>query len=422
MRELLSFYQVFVRNYSAEVTLKRVEYDLNRIRDMGFDYVYLLPVHPIGEKGRKGTYGSPYAIADYDAVDPDLGTMDDFLDLVHAAHARGLKVMMDIVLHHSAADHPWLKKHPSWYAKENAVADWSDVRDFNFESEELRETLLDSLLHWVEDGVDGFRCDVASLVPLSFWKDLRSRAKMLNPQFVMLAESVESPFVLWMRSKGIDALSDGELAQAFDDLYPYTVREEMEDAMTHSNLVPYEKAVNQLLASLPSSTREIWYLENHDRKRIYSLLNENETKFRNWLAWSFFMPGDAFVYNGQEAYAIHQPSLFEKDPIDWSKRDQKLEETIAAYNRMRRKMMGQIRCGFFMENDALFETALYGETETFAGLYNVRGRGGLLHTHLKNDEYLNVLTGKPVTITDGDVAADALPALLKISPDSWERQ
>ena len=157
MREPLSFYQVFVRNYSAEGTLKRVEYDLNRIKAMGFDYVYLLPVHPIGEKGRKGTYGSPYAIADYDAVDPDLGTMDDFLDLVHAAHARGLKVMMDIVLHHSAADHPWVKKHPSWYAKENAVADWSDVRDFNFESEELRETLLDSLLHWVEDGVDGFR-------------------------------------------------------------------------------------------------------------------------------------------------------------------------------------------------------------------------------------------------------------------------
>lgn len=421
MREPLSFYQVFVRNYSAAGTLKRVEYDLNRIRSMGFDYLYLLPVHPIGVKGRKGAFGSPYAIRDYDAIDPDLGTMDDFLDLLYAAHARGMKVMMDIVVHHSAADHPWLKKHPSWYAPVNAVADWSDVRDFNFGSEQLRDTLLDSLLYWVEAGVDGFRCDVASLVPLSFWKALRQRAKMYNPGFIMLAESVETPFILWMRSKGVEALSDGELAQAFDDLYPYTVRQEMEDALTRSSLLPYEAAVNHLLASIPASTHEIWYLENHDRKRVYSQLNENQTKFVNWLAWSFFMPGDAFVYNGQEAHAIHQPSLFEKDPIDWSKRDVQLEETIGSYNRMRKKMMGQIRSGFFMENEAMFETVLYGETETFAGLYNVRGRVGTLQTHLKDDTYLNVLTGKTVTISAGAVETRFLPALLKISPDSMNR-
>lgn len=410
MRKVHSIYQIFVRNYSKEGTLYAVEKDLNRIRTMGFDYIYLLPIHPIGKKMRKGTYGSPYAVYDYMAIDKELGTMSDFLHLIRAAHQKGLKVMMDIVLHHSAADHPWVQEHNAYYAAENAVLQWSDVRDFDFDQVSLQEALLRMLVFWAEKGVDGFRCDVASLVPVSFWEKARSMCRRINPSFLMLAESVDMECLLQQRSKGRVAMSDGELARAFDDLYPYSIRREFEAALRKKELPAYESAVNHLIASLPEEVNEVWYLENHDRPRIYKQLRENRSRALNWLAYSFLMPGTAFVYNGQETWTVHTPQLFERDPIDWTKTDGNYMKRLAQYNALRHAYMPLVQGYELLENERCLELRVYrSDGKGNMGGFNVNGCHGEIEVHLADGIYQNELCPEKISVVDGKVNSRFFP-------------
>ena len=177
MKRRVSIYQVFPRVYSKEGKLNNVTKDMKRIADMGFDYLYLLPIHPIGKIGRKGSLGSPYSIADYLSVDPELGTLDDFKDLISEAHKYGIKVMMDIVINHTANDHYWVNEHPEYYLLDKdgkparKAAEWTDITDLNYDNLELRKELIAMLTYWAKLGVDGYRCDVASGVPYEFWKE-----------------------------------------------------------------------------------------------------------------------------------------------------------------------------------------------------------------------------------------------------------
>ncbi|MEE3487881.1 MAG: alpha-amylase family glycosyl hydrolase [Bulleidia sp.] len=412
-----SIYQVFVRNYSEEGTFNALKNDLNRIQAMGFDWLYLLPFHPAGVEGRKGKDGSPYSIRDYRAVDSACGTMRDFQDLVDAAHVRGMKVMMDIVIHHTARDCVWVKEHPEYYhwkdgAIVNAVPDWSDVADLNFESASLRQELIRMLSFWARKGVDGFRCDVASLVPLDFWLDARKALQKINPQIVMLAESVEPEFVTWMRAEGHNALSDGEIAQAFDYLYPYSIRREFYGALEEGKLADYEQAMNHLLASLPMDTREIMFLENHDRQRFSSVV-KNRTARRNWLAYSFLMLGTGFVYAGQEAHETHQPSLFDKDPVSWKHRDAEEEAYIAGLNALRRETQASLRAASLPENDKVLEVKESGENDYY-GCFNVLNHRGSVPVHLRDGSYENLLNHKTVTVKDGKMDAAQCPFFARI--------
>lgn len=415
MRNVHSIYQIFVRNYSKEGTLYAVAKDLNRIRAMGFDYIYLLPIHPIGIAMRKGTYGSPYAVQDYMAVDKELGTMSDFLHLIKAAHAKGLKVMMDIVIHHSAVDHSWVKTHGSYYAADNAVAAWSDVKDFDFKNEQLQDALLRMLVFWAEKGVDGMRCDVASLVPVTFWEKARSMCRRINPRFLLLAESVEAAFILQQRAAGHIAMSDGELASAFDDLYPYSIREEFEAALRRKELLPYERSVNHLIASLPESTNEVWYLENHDRPRIYKQLGENRCRALNWLAYSFLIPGTAFVYNGQETWALHAPQLFEKDPIDWTKTDPRYMKLVAQYNALRHTYMPLVQGYRLYENERCLEVyAQRCDGRSNFGGFNVNGCHGEIDVHLADGVYRNLLNQEEINVVSQKIDSRSFPYWIEV--------
>ena len=416
MRNVHSIYQVFVRNYSKEGTLYAVEKDLNRICAMGFDYIYLLPIHPIGKEMRKGTYGSPYAVQDYMAIDKELGTMSDFLHLIKAAHQKGLKVMMDIVIHHSAVDHAWVKQRHSYYAFENAVLQWSDVKDFDFDNAQLQDALLRMLIFWVKKGIDGIRCDVASLIPVSFWEKARSMCQRINPAFLMLAESVDIECILQQRSKGHIAMGDGELSRVFDDLYPYSIRREFEAAVQKKELLPYERAVNHLVAMLPEGTNEVWYLENHDCPRIYKQLRENRRRTLNWLAYSFLMPGAAFVYNGQETWAVHLPQLFEKDPIDWTKADADYMHLIAQYNALRRTYMPLVQGYELIENERCLEVRAYEKGgKIYAGGFNVNGHQGEIEVHLADGSYQNCLRQEEIKIAKGKVSSCSFPYWLECS-------
>jgi glycosidase len=238
-----SIYQIFIRNFTAEGTFHAAIPYLKRIASMGFRWVYLTPIHPIGKVSRKGSLGSPYAIYDYRAINPDLGTEADLAAFINEAHAQNLKVMIDVVYNHTAPDTVLVQEHPEWFLRGldgkpwRKCEDWSDVVDFDYQSSpELWIELIDTLAVWRDKGVDGFRCDVASLVPAEFWKQARLRVNQYDPAtrkeihaLVWLAESVHPGFLRSMRHQGFGGWSEPELhAAAFDLTYDYDGWERLE--------------------------------------------------------------------------------------------------------------------------------------------------------------------------------------------------
>ena len=178
-------YQVFVRNFSEEGTFKKVEEELDRIKALGTDIVWLMPIHPIGKAQRKGTLGSPYAISDYRAVNPEFGTLDDFISFTNAVHDRGMKCIIDVVYNHTSPDSVLSKEHPEWFFHKsdgsfgNRVGDWSDIIDLDYSNKELWRYQIDTLKYWAQ-WVDGFRCDVAPLIPIAFWEQARALAERIG--------------------------------------------------------------------------------------------------------------------------------------------------------------------------------------------------------------------------------------------------
>ena len=418
----VSIYQVFPRDFGPHGNLNDVTEQLSHIREMGFDYVYLLPIHPIGIEGRKGTLGSPYAIRNYDAVDPAYGTMEDFMNLIERAHACGLKVMMDIVIHHSACDHPWVKEHPEFYHRDEtgrvvrSVPDWSDIYDFDYSSTGLRRELLAMLKRWAEKGVDGFRCDVASLVPLDFWLEARREVAAIDPDFLWLAESVDMPLVRMVRAQGLDAVSDSELCQAFDLLYPYDLRPEWDGAENHGNLLPLQRMLDYTMTEYPRNLSRIWCLENHDCRRIASAVNKESEK--NWLAFTFLLPGAAFLYAGEEAYETHLPSLFEAEPVGWKNRSIELEKWIADLNALRKETLRTVWSVQVFPNETGMEFAAFGP-EVYYGLFAVNGSTSL-KTELKDGSYRNLLNQEVLEVNNHELPASAAPFYARIREEDLE--
>ncbi len=190
-----ALYSIYPRAFSPEGTLAAIVPRLGRIAELGASALWLLPIHPIGVEARKGTRGSPYAVRDYRAVDPALGTLDDLRRLVDAAHERGLKVIIDFVANHAAPDHVLAGEHPEWLARDGRgratrrVAEWTDVVDWRFDAEGAAEYLAESAAYWVrEAGIDGYRCDVAGMVPRALWGEVHRRLAAIRPDHFLLAE------------------------------------------------------------------------------------------------------------------------------------------------------------------------------------------------------------------------------------------
>lgn len=200
-------YSVFVRCHTPEGTFRALERDLDRIRALGTDILWLMPIHPIGIEGRKGTLGSPYAIRDYRAVNPEYGTREDFLHLVEAIHARGMKCIIDVVYNHTSPDSVLAHDHPEFFLRDEQgrptrkVADWWDIVDLDYSVPALWYYQIDTLKQWAAI-VDGFRCDVASSVPIEFWERARREVEAVRPGCIWLAESVHGAYIREMRRMG----------------------------------------------------------------------------------------------------------------------------------------------------------------------------------------------------------------------------
>ena len=309
-----NIYEVNIRQYTPEGTFKAFEKSLPRLKNMGVEILWFMPITPIGLEGRKMTeseLGSYYAVRDYKQVNPEFGTMADWKALVKHAHAMGFKVITDWVANHSSPDNPWVKRHPGFYEKDkngNMVVpfDWTDTRKLNYASRELRDSMTAAMKFWIkESDIDGFRCDVAEGPPADFWKEcITSLRKMKN--VFMLAEG-EKP----------------ELHLAgFDETYGWSVMSAMADVYSGKRtLKQFDSVLNHDLKIFPEDAYRMYFTTNHD--------------WNSWEGTEFEKYGDAYktaavftqtmyqsiplIYSGQEIPNKKRIKFFVKDPIEWNK-------------------------------------------------------------------------------------------------------
>ena len=412
-------YSVFVRNYSPEGTFRALEKDLGRIRALGADIVWLMPIHPIGVKNRKGTLGSPYAIRDYRKVNPEYGTMEDFRSLTEAIHALGMKCMIDVVYNHTSPDSWLMEHHPEWFYRRadgsagNRVGDWSDIVDLDYGNRDLWEYQIETLRQWAEL-VDGFRCDVAPMVPLAFWLEAREQVAKVRPDCLWLAESVEPGFVRELRRQGFGALSDGEVYRAFDMAYDYDVYGSYLSAVTGTgSLSAYLAALDAQEGMYPANYVKMRMLENHDRLRAAALIPDPKA-LRNWTAFSFFLKGIPLIYNGQERGCTERPGLFDKDTIRWEG-GQDLTGLIRTLSAIRRDPVFTDSAFTVREHNGIAVAEHESPAGRLIGLFCLASRGGAVPCAVPDGDYRDLLSGNVFRADQGLIPVFGEPAILRVT-------
>lgn len=409
-------YSIYVRSHTEEGTFRAVEADLDRIRALGTDIIWLMPIHPIGVQGKKGSLGCPYANRDYRTVNPEYGTMEDFCHLVDEIHARGMKCIIDVVYNHTSPDSVLFAEHPEFFYRRpdgrpgNKVGDWTDVIDLDYTVPALWDYQIESLVMWAKL-VDGFRCDVASFVPLEFWCKARAAVEQVRPGCIWLAETIHRSFGNLARREGIYAVRDVDAYEAFDVEYDYDIRETFDRYLRgEAPLSSWLDRLNDQEAVYPENYNKLRCLENHDQPRIRSFVRD-EASLRSFTALLYFLKGTTMLYGGQEFGDAHQPSLFEREPID---RETGLDLTpLLQTLRAIKKTFGPadwFEAQADDKNDIAILQRGSGDTR-FVGIFPLRKKAAPVHTDLPDGTHKNLLGGT-VTIENGTIHA-AAPVILK---------
>ena len=304
-------YQINTRQFTEEGTFRAAQDELPRLKELGVDVLWLMPIHPIGKENRKGTLGSPYAVQDYYAVNPEFGTEEDFRAFVDAAHEQGFKIILDLVANHTAWDNALRTEHPDWYEKSwdgdfrpTPWWDWSDIIDLDWSKPGVREHVGGAMEHWVRDfGIDGFRADVAGYVPLDFWETMRQRLEAIRPVF-MLGEVQQTA---WHH-------------KAFDATYAWDWHNTTKNvAQGKGNATSFYGYCAENESLWPRQAMRMTYIENHDSNAWEGTMAENYgPALAAMTALSFTGEGLPLIHNGMEACNAKRLEFFEKDPIDWS--------------------------------------------------------------------------------------------------------
>lgn len=414
----LIIYEIYVRNHTAEGTFAGVEKDLQRIKSLGVDAIWFMPIHPIGKEHKKGKLGCPYSIADYRAVNPEYGTLVDFIHLVDAIHRLNMKVMIDVVYNHTAHDSVLAREHPDFFHQDasgrpvTTVLDWSDVIDLKHPNPELSQYLIDSLQFWSGVGVDGFRCDVASLVPLEFWLEARQQLAAINPDTFWLAESVHAGFLEYRRNHHLSGVSDSELYQAFDLTYDYDLWPIFQAAVTGS--VPVGRFLEMTRfqqAIYPSNYIKMHCVENHDQRRIMSLV-QSQNQALAWAAFQVFNRGAFLIYDGQESGAVETPTLFDRAPVAW--RDFPLQDFYTRLFKIKKHPL--IADGTFsiVQDEPVIIAQYAGEQTTLVGLFNPGCVQGEVIVNLPDGRYIDQISGAEVVVREQKVQAPESAVILEI--------
>ncbi len=320
-------YEMNVRQLTPEGTLRAAMEKLPFLRDMGIDAVWLMPVYPIGELERKGSLGSYYSIRDYCAINPELGTMADFDAFVAEAHRLGMKVLLDWVANHTARDARWIAEcPPDWYERDAAGApavpwDWTDTAKLDYGNRAVWRAQADAMAFWLtEHAVDGFRCDMAMLVPIEFWNETVRRLRVLKPDLFMLAEAEERN------------LFD---APAFDACYAWEMHHLMCDvAQGKVRLTALRDYIYADRDRYPSSAMRLAFTSNHDENSWSGSEFARLGAAREIMAlFTFVVPrGLPLVYTGQEVGYDHSFAFFDRDPIPAER--YRTDDTTEFYRRL----------------------------------------------------------------------------------------
>ncbi len=413
-------YQVFPRQYSKTHDFKGVINDLDRLEKLKIDYLYLLPIHPIGEVARKGSIGSPYSIKDYRSINKDYGGSKEFLHLIDECHKRNIKVIMDIVFNHTARDSILINEHPEWYVRneegefKNRVGDWSDITDFNFECEENYAYLINTLKLYIRMGVDGFRCDVAPLIPLDFWKLTIPICKEINKDIIFIGESIHLDFLKWIRDNGYEGSSDSELFTLFDALYDYDIYPYFEKYFKNEGTLDryLEEVMNQE-GRFKKDYCKLRYVDNHDFGSALELIKD-ENKVRNALAMQAFLKGMFFIYNGIECHSDHRLDLFEVDEIKWENYDPAMEDLLIKLNTLKKDDI--FKDGVFEVDYLNSDAAIIKYSKLDRGYYGIFNYDYTkdINVSLSDGKYLNVLTSEEVIVKNKKIKMSKEPIILKL--------
>ena len=305
-----NIYEVNLRQYTPEGTIAAFARQMPRLREMGIDILWFMPITPISHDHRLGSLGSYYACSDYTAINPEYGTLDDFIQLVKEAHALGFKVIIDIVANHTGWDHRWTREHPDYYRRnaEGQFFDphgWADVIDLNYDNPALRQAMIDVMKFWIDkSNVDGFRCDMAMLVPLDFWRQARTALDPLKPLF-WLAECEEIAY-----------------HEVFDATYTWTFLHKMEAVWRKEvGLSGLDEVLHNYAVQFPAGAIRAYFTTNHDENSHSG--SEYERMGDAALAFEVLCctwDGVPLIYSGQEMPNYKRLKFFDKDPIDWTGR------------------------------------------------------------------------------------------------------
>lgn len=412
-------YSVYVRQYSKEGTFAKVREDLPRIRALGVDVIWLLPIHPVGKKARKGPLGSPYAVQDYRAVNPEFGTLEDFQRLVEGIHALGMKCIIDVVYNHTSPDSWLAQHHPEWfYHREdgsfgNKIGEWPDIIDLDYSQPGLWEYQIETLKQWAAM-VDGFRCDVAPLVPLAFWLRAREEVEKVRPGCLWLSETVEPVFTLDNRARGMVSLSDSEIYQAFDVSYEYDIYQDFINTLTgRCSLAEYAEKINRQEYLYPDNYVKLRFLENHDRPRARFLIPD-ERQRRTWTAFLYFQKGMTLLYNGQEAENTFRPSLFDKNDVAWDTgRD--ISPFLQRLSQIKRNPV--FAQGAYHVGDGgngVLKAAYDTQGLRMLGVFSTKGQAALVAVDAPDGVYENLVDGSDVRVEGGLLSCPGEPVMIAI--------
>ena len=300
-----TIYEVNLRQYTEAGSFKAFEAHIPRLKEMGVEVLWLMPVTPISEKGRKGSLGSYYACSSYTKLNAEFGSEQDFISLIQLAHKHEMKVIIDWVANHTGREHEWMQSHPDWFSQDEdgnftERNGWDDVVDLNFENQDMRAALIGAMQYWVRTfNIDGFRCDMAHLVPLDFWSKARKACETIKPLF-WLAEC-----------------EDIEYHSVFDASYAWS--------WMHATLKVEELGVNEIYnqlhayAQYPKGAYKLFFTSNHDENTWNGTEYEKYgIAAKAWAVFTFMWKGIPLIYSGQELPNYKRVAFFDKDSIDWT--------------------------------------------------------------------------------------------------------
>lgn len=405
-------YEIFPRNFSQEGNLNAITARLDELNDLGVNVLWLMPIHPIGEKLKKGTIGSPFAVRDFYAINPDYGTTNDFKRLVEEAHKRNLKVVMDIVVGQTAWDNA-LTEHPEYFLKDtNGVIippdpGWTDVAGLNYANPEVRRYMIDVMKYWLKDfGVDGFRCDVTPTVPVDFWEAARPELEMINPQVIILADAGAKPALL---TKAFDVDSSWSLFRTLDRVM--------------SGVVPayfVKQSWENTYQQFPKGALHLRITDIHEQPRAVARYGVNGALATQVMM--LMLDGVPLFYNGMEvgdATESTDPALFEKVPVLWSPGGRPpLRDIYRDLLKVRKQY--PVFCNgevVWLENTALEEVVSFlrrDAKDEFLVLINLSSRHVTGSVELSNTEGF-----EPVKISDRPNPVDIRLPDFKLSGYGW---